>query len=130
MLVTSIFSFSHNVFKRLLSHGLYKLGLCGKELKLLLSIFEFAYLALRSFAKTAQSRGFNSLPNKENLEWSKLKAFANDIINFLEMIITLFYRVEDIVGKGEMLVASIFSFSHNVLKGLFYPGSLKVGFVW
>ena len=30
----SIFSFSHNVFKRPLSQGCYMLGLCGKELKL------------------------------------------------------------------------------------------------
>ena len=32
MLVSSIFSFSHNVFKRLLFQGRQKLGLCGKEL--------------------------------------------------------------------------------------------------
>ena len=31
MLVTIIFSFSHNVFKSLLSQGHCKLGLCGKE---------------------------------------------------------------------------------------------------
>ena len=33
MLVTSIFSFSHNVFKRILSWGCSKSGLCGTELK-------------------------------------------------------------------------------------------------
>ena len=32
MLVTRIFFFSHNVFKRLLSKGRSKLGLCGKDL--------------------------------------------------------------------------------------------------
>ena len=32
MLVTSIFSFSHNVFKRLLFQGCLKSKLCGKEL--------------------------------------------------------------------------------------------------
>ena len=32
MLVTSIFSFSHNVFKRHLSQGCLKSELCGKEL--------------------------------------------------------------------------------------------------
>ena len=35
MLVTSIFSFSHNVFKRTPIQGRLKSGLCGKELKLL-----------------------------------------------------------------------------------------------
>ena len=33
-MVTSISSFSYNVFKRLLSHGHEKSGLCGKELTL------------------------------------------------------------------------------------------------
>ena len=33
MLVTSIFSFSHNIFKRHLPQGLEKSGLCGKELR-------------------------------------------------------------------------------------------------
>ena len=32
MLVTSIFSFSHNVFKSLFLQGRYKSGLCVKEL--------------------------------------------------------------------------------------------------
>ena len=32
MLVTSIFSFSHNIVKRLLSQGRQKSGLCGEEL--------------------------------------------------------------------------------------------------
>ena len=43
----------------------------------------------------------NSLPKEENLEWSKLKVYADDIINFIEMIISLLYRVENFVGKGE-----------------------------
>ena len=34
LLVTSIFSFSHNVFKMFLSQGCEKSGLCGKELNL------------------------------------------------------------------------------------------------
>ena len=33
MLVTKIFSFSHNVFERPLSQGRYQSGLCGKGLK-------------------------------------------------------------------------------------------------
>ena len=40
MLVTRIFSFSHNVFKRLFFfqgfQGSYKSGLCGKELRFIL----------------------------------------------------------------------------------------------
>ena len=41
MLVTSIFSFSHNVFKRPLSQGREKSELCGKELTLLHTIPTF-----------------------------------------------------------------------------------------
>ena len=35
MLVTSIFSFYHNVFKRLFKQGRVKSGMCGKELSIL-----------------------------------------------------------------------------------------------
>ena len=35
MLVTSIFSFYHNVFKRLCKQGRVKSGMCGKELSIL-----------------------------------------------------------------------------------------------
>ena len=38
MLVTSIFSFSHNVFKRVFTQGSQKSGLCGKELTFTLEI--------------------------------------------------------------------------------------------
>ena len=46
MLVTSIFSFSHNVFKRFLSQGREKLKLCGKELNIT-SIFDKTTEALQ-----------------------------------------------------------------------------------
>ena len=43
---------------------------------------------------------FNSLANK-NLDQSKLKAFADDKLNVAYMLIFVFVRVENIVGKGE-----------------------------
>ena len=103
MLVTSIFSFFHNVF--------------------------------------------NPLPDNKILDWSKLKAFADDKLNVTQMIISVFDRVENIVGKGEIACTSNFSFFHNVFKRLVSQGrqkvplcgnglsglylrSLKVGFVW
>ena len=42
-----------------------------------------------------------SLPNDENLDLSKLKAFAEDILHLTEMMKYVFERVENIVGKGE-----------------------------
>ena len=48
------FLLSHNVFKRLLSQSRQKLGLCGKEL---------------------------TLTNNNVLDWSNLKAIADDEVN-------------------------------------------------
>ena len=44
---------------------------------------------------------FNSLPNEKFLDWSKLKAFADDKINMTQNLKFVFGRVENIVGKGE-----------------------------
>ena len=60
----------------------------------------------------------NQLPDDKLLDWSKLKAFADDKLNVTKMIISVFDRVENIVGKGEIACTSNFSFSHNVFKRL------------
>ena len=44
---------------------------------------------------------FNSLPNNKILDWSKFKAFADDKIKVLKMMIFVFDRVENISEKGE-----------------------------
>ena len=63
MLVTSIFSFSHNVFKRFLPWGCKKSGLCGKALilvgKKMHPIFFFLNTAFSPFPKM-----FSNLFNK------------------------------------------------------------------
>ena len=41
-------------------------------------------------------------PNDKILEWSKLKAFADDKINMAEKLKPVLGRVENIVGKGEI----------------------------
>ena len=56
----------------------------------------------------------------------KLKAFANDKLNVTKMIISVFDRVENIVGKGESACTSNFSFSHNVFKKLLSKRRQKV----
>ena len=43
----------------------------------------------------------NSLPNDKILDWSKLKAFADDKINVAEKLSFVLGRVENIVEKGE-----------------------------
>ena len=64
----------------------------------------------------------NSLQKDNILDWSKLKAFADDKIKVLKMMIFVFYMVENIVEKEKMLATSIFSYSHNVFKELFTQG--------
>ena len=41
------------------------------------------------------------LPNNNILDWSKLKAFADDKIKVIESLKFVLWRVENIVGKGE-----------------------------
>ena len=80
MLVTSIFSFSHEVFKRHLS----------KLLKL----------------RTASVKGW-LLTTQEILDSLKLKEFVDDIlINVIKNMEVTFGNRN--IGKGEMLVTSVF----------------------
>ena len=44
---------------------------------------------------------FNPLPNDKILDVTKLKAFADDKLNFARMMISHVDRVENTVGKGE-----------------------------
>ena len=58
-----------------------------------------------------------------------MKEFADDNFTFDENGIKLSKRVENTVGKGEMLVTSNFSFSHCFQKACF-PGASKGVIVW
>ena len=51
---------------------------------------------------------FNSLPNDKFLDPTKFRAFADDNSNVTKMVIFLFDRVENIVGKGENAVLQYF----------------------
>ena len=44
---------------------------------------------------------FNSLPNNKILDQSNFKAFADNILNVVQIMICISDRVESIVGKGE-----------------------------
>ena len=87
----------------------------------------------------------NSLPNCKTLALSKLKAFAE--ANYMLLKIKFVsHRIENIMGylenggyqlflffpqcslwdKEKMLVTSIFSFSYNVFKRLFFSGQTKL----
>ena len=55
----------------------------------------------------------------QNLAVPKLGSFTNKKLNITQAIKFVFYRVKSLWEKEKMLVASIFSFSHNVFKCLF-----------
>ena len=46
-------------------------------------------------------RCINSLPNYKFSDYSKLKAVADDNLNVVQIMISVYKRVENIVGKGE-----------------------------
>ena len=76
LLVTSNFSFSHSVFKRLVLQTPENLGLVGKGLK--------------PFSK------------QQILDSSKLEDFADESFNFDESSRKFSKKVENTVGKGEI----------------------------
>ena len=69
----------------------------------------------------------NPLTDDKNFDWSKLKALADDKLNVTKMIISVYDRVENIVGKREFACTSNFSFSHNVFRRL---SQSKGAIVW
>ena len=56
---------------------------------------------LKKSGKKKRQCLFNSLPNNEFPDWSKLKVIAHDKVNFTEKLKFVLGRIEDIVGKGE-----------------------------
>ena len=70
---------------------------------------------------------FNTFPNNRTLDETKFKVFADNKLNFANMTISLFDRVENTVGKGENT-----GYQHFLLFSQCFPkssslGSLKVG---
>ena len=75
-------------------------------------------------------QSFNPFPHNKILDQTKLKAFADDKVNVAKMIISVFDRVENIVGKGEIactrncLCKQFPLFSTMLSKG-FFPRLVK-----
>ena len=69
---------------------------------------------------------FNPLPDDKILDQTEVKSFADDKLSVIKTIISVFERVENIMGKGEIACASNFSFSHNVFKRLLSQTRQKV----
>ena len=60
---------------------------------------------------------FNLFPQKKILDQTKLKAFADDEVGVTKIIISVFDRVENIVGRKKLLVQAISPFPTMFSKG-------------
>ena len=79
---------------------LYSCGIhCEKKRNCLLQCF-LSFMALIFY--------FNPFPHNKILHQTKMKAFADGKINVTKMIISVFDRIENIVGKGEIALPSQF----------------------
>ena len=71
----------------------------------------------------------HSLPNDNYLDWSKLKAFADNNLNLAEKLKFVLERAENIVGKGENAGYQHFLIFPQCFQKASTLGSLKVGIV-
>ena len=71
----------------------------------------------------------NSLPNGNVLDWTKVKVFADDKLNYATIINSVFDRIENIVGKGENAGYQHFLLFPQCFQKYSFSGSLKVGIV-
>ena len=70
------------------------------------------------------------LPNNKILDWTKLKACADNKINLIEKLKFALNRTENIVGKGENAGYQHFLLFPQCFQKLSFQEVLKVGIVW
>ena len=70
----------------------------------------------------AVNQTLNSLPNNNFLDWNKLKAFADYKLNVATIMISVFDRVENIVGKKEIAVYQHFLLFSQCFQKAFSQG--------
>ena len=88
------------------------------------------FLWIHNYVITGLVKFFNSLPNNNISDRSKLKAFADDKIDVIEKLKFVFGRVENSVGKGENAGYQHFLLFPQCFLIAFFSGSLKVRIVW
>ena len=72
----------------------------------------------------------NSLANDKILDWSKLKAFADDKINLNKKLKHVLQRVENIEGKGENAGQPAFSPFPAMFPKAFFSRGVKRTTIW
>ena len=79
---------------------------------------------------TTYKPNFDSLQCNKIFDCSKLKAFADNKIKVFKIMIFVFDRVENIVGKGENPGYQHLLLFQQCFQKASFSGSLKVGIVW
>ena len=144
MLVTSIFSFSLNVYYPVKENCAIRAIPILSSAKALNWDKARDLLPGKGFISTnyrfdvtrapyegrAFRQGLNSLPHDQLLDWTKLKAFADDKINVAEMMNSLSDKSEDIVEKGENAGFQHFLHFPRCFQKPSFSGTLKVGYMW
>ena len=69
-------------------------------------------------------------PNDKILDWSKLKALADEKMNVTEKLNFVLGRVENIVGKGENAGYQHFLLFPQCFQKAYFLRLFKVGIVW
>ena len=72
------------------------------------------------FISTVNSWQILYIPHEKNVDLAKRKTFADVNLDVTQKMQYLFDRVENIMGKGKILVTNIFSFSHIFFFFLIY----------
>ena len=70
-----------------------------------------------------------TLPNDKIFDWTKLKALADYKLD-IKIIISIYDRIENIVGKGQNAGFQHFLLFPQCFQKFSFSGSLKVGIVW
>ena len=129
--VMSNFSFSYSVFQRLVLQTRKNQGLFGKGL--ILPVVRKCLLGLLGplgLNPTLHNLSFNSISNNKVLDWSKLKAHADDKINVTEKLKFALGRVENIVRNGENAGYQHFFLFLQCFQRPLFSRLLKIGIVW
>ena len=71
----------------------------------------------------------NSLSNVKIVDWSNLKAFADNTVKVTVELYFVFGRVENIVGKGKNAGYQHFLLFPQCFQKLSFSGSLRLGIV-
>ena len=77
-----------------------------------------------------QPRPFYLFPHDNILEETKLKAFADDKLNVTKIIISVYDRVENVVGKGENAGYQHFLLFPQCFGNASFPDPSKGVIVW